>query len=107
MYRFFILCCLIVSLIGCGTVHLNAPKDQSVRLLDKNAATSVRIEKPVWFKWWGGEAIDPPDTATIIKENQLKEVRLYMTNTLEDSLYNVFPGLIGFPRRTLIVEGNK
>ncbi|CAG1771560.1 hypothetical protein BAC3_01905 [uncultured bacterium] len=107
MRQLFKLFCLTLLLTGCGTVHLNAPNDQSVKLLDKNTSTSVHIEKTVWFKWWGSEPIDPPNTATIIKENQLKEVRLYMTNTLMDSLYNVFPGLIGFPRRTLIVEGNK
>ncbi len=98
---------LSLLLTACGTVHLNAPSDQSVKLLDRKAPASVYIEKTVWFKWWGSEAIDPPDTATIIKENQLKEVRLYMTNTLMDGLCNVFPGMIGFPRRTLIIEGNK
>jgi hypothetical protein len=107
MQRLLKLLCVTLLLTGCGTVHLNAPADQSIKLLDRNASTSVHLERTVWFKWWGGEAIDPPDTATIIKENQLKEVRLYMTNTLMDGLCNVFPGMIGFPRRTLIVEGNK
>ena len=29
-----------------------------------------------------------------------------MTNTFVDGLYSVIPGIFGFPRRTLIVEGN-
>ncbi len=107
MLRPFLIISLSAWLTGCGVVHLNAPADQSVRLLTIDAPAKVRLERTVWFKWWGGEPIDPPDTATIIKENELKEVRLYMTNTFVDGLCNVFPGMIGFPRRTLIVEGNR
>lgn len=103
----FILFSITLLTTGCGTMYLNAPTDQSVKLLPKSATTSVHIEKEVWFKWWGSQPIDAPDTATIIKQNQLKEVRLYMTNTLMDGIFNIFPGIIGFPRRTLIVEGNK
>ena len=94
-------------LFGCGTMYLDAPADQSITLLHRYAPTTVRIEQPIWFKWWGGQAIDDPHTATIIQENQLKEVRLYMTNTFVDGLYNIIPGIFGFPRRTLIVEGNR
>ena len=88
-------------------MYLDSPADRSIKLLPKYAPTSVRIEKHIWFKWWGSEPIDNPHTAAIIKENNLCEVRLYMTNTFVDGLFNIFPGLIGFPRRTLIVEGNK
>ena len=94
-------------LTGCGTMYLDTPADQTVKLLPRYTPTSVRIEKKVWFKWWGAEPIDDPQTAAIIKENNLKEVRLYMTNTFTDGLFNIFPGMIGFPRRTLIVEGNR
>lgn len=88
-------------------MYLDAPQDQSIKLLPKYAPAEVRIEQPIWFKWWGAEPIDDPHTATIIKENQLREVRLYMTNTFVDGILNIFPGMIGFPRRTLIVEGNR
>ncbi len=30
-----------------------------------------------------------------------------MTNTFVDGLYSIIPGVFGFPRRTLIVEGNR
>ena len=92
---------------GCGTMYLDAPADQSISLLPEEAPAEVRITKKVWFKWWGNQPIDDPHTATIIKENNLKAVRLYMTNTFTDGLCNIFPGIIGFPRRTLIVEGNR
>lgn len=109
MRRILILLGLLVLSLqtGCGTVYLNSPAGQSVKLLAKSAPAAVRVEKTVWFKWWGGQPIDPPDTAAIIKQHELKEVRLYMTNTFMDGICNVFPGMIGFPRRTLIVEGNR
>ena len=96
-----------ILLGGCGTMHLNAPADQSIKLMSKHEPAEVRIEKKVWFKWWGSEPIDDPQTAETIKQNNLKEVRLYMTNTFVDGIYSVFPGMIGFPRRTLIIEGNR
>ncbi len=94
-------------LSGCGTIHLNAPPSSNITLLSKNVPTSVRIEQKVWFNWWGMEPIDNAQTARIIEENQLKEVRLYMTSTMMDGIFSIFPGMIGFPRRTLIVEGNR
>ena len=103
----FAIIAMMVLMQGCGTMYLDAPTDQSVVLLPEEAPVEMRISKKVWFKWWGKEPIDDPHTATIIKENDLKEARLYMTNTFTDGLCNIFPGIIGFPRRTLIVEGNR
>ncbi len=110
MTRYLTILTILVTGIlvqGCGSMYLDAPKDGSIKVLPRDAATEVRIEKKVWFKWWGAEPWDDPHTAGIIKENNLKEVRLYMTNTFMDGLCNIFPGMIGFPRRTLIVEGNR
>ena len=105
--RYATIIAAVLLLSGCGTMYLNAPPTSNIPMLSKNVPTSVRIEKKVWFKWWGKEPIDDPQTAKIIEDNQLKEVRLYMTNTLADGILNIFPGMIGFPRRTLIVEGNR
>lgn len=91
---------------SCGTMYMDAPADSSVKLLPKDAPTTVRVEEKIWFKWWGSEPITHPHTDEIIAEHQLKEVRLLMTNTFGDGLCNVFPGMIGFPRRTLVIEGN-
>ena len=110
MIRNFFIAGIIASsllLNGCGTLYLNAPDNQSIKLMSKYKPAEVRVEKKIWFKWWGSEPIDIPDTASVIKEKNLKEVRLYMTNTFVDGLYSVFPGMIGFPRRTLIIEGNR
>lgn len=103
--RIIILTCL--TNVGCGTMYLDAPKGSDIKMLPQGVPAQVRIEKKVWFKWWGAEPLDDPHTASIIAENELKEVRLYMTNTFTDGLANIIPGMIGFPRRTLIVEGNR
>jgi hypothetical protein len=100
-------CPLFVS--GCGTLYMNAPPGSDIKLLSRNAPATVKVEKHIWFKWWGGEPLHPEEVhaATIIKEAGLKEARIRMTNTFVDGLYSIIPGVFGFPRRTLIVEGNR
>ncbi len=93
---------------GCGTIYMDAPASPQVRLLPKDAPVSVRVEKKVWFKWWGKEPLDPeaPYASAIIREHRLKEARIRMTNTVGDGIVSAITGIVGFPRRTLIVEGN-
>ena len=96
-------------LTGCGTIYLNAPPGSDVRALTKDAPTAVRVEKKVWFKWWGNEPMNEADVnaATIIEQEGLAEARIRMTNTLADGIITAVSGIVGFPRRTLIVEGNR
>jgi hypothetical protein len=44
--------------------------------------------------------------ATMIERHQLTEVRIRMVNTFADGFISTFTGPVGFPRRTLVVEGN-
>jgi hypothetical protein len=99
----------IFFLTGCGTIYLNAPPGSDVRVLTKDAPTAVRVEKKVWFKWWGKYPMNEADVnaATIIEQEGLTEARIRMTNTLADGLVTAVAGIVGFPRRTLIVEGNR
>jgi hypothetical protein len=108
LVRFYIFLFCALSITGCGTLFMNAPPDSDVKLLSRSAPAAVKIEKHIWFKWWGGEPLHPEEVhaATIIKAEGLKEARITMTNTFVDGLYSVIPGIFGFPRRTLIVEGN-
>lgn len=98
-----------LSMGGCGTLYMNAPPGSEIKLLSRDAPATVKIEKHIWFKWWGGQPLHPEEAhaATIIKDAGLKEARIRMTNTLVDGLYSIIPGAFGFPRRTLIVEGNR
>jgi hypothetical protein len=98
-----------LSMTGCGTLYMNAPTGSDIKLLSRNAPATVKVEKHIWFKWWGGEPLHPEEVqaANIIKDAGLKEARITMTNTFVDGLYSIIPGAFGFPRRTLIVEGNR
>lgn len=97
-----------LSMSGCGTLYMNAPADSDIKLLSRTAPAKVKVEKHIWFKWWGGEPLHPEEVqaANIIEAAGLKEARITMTNTFVDGLYSIIPGMFGFPRRTLIVEGN-
>ena len=90
-------------------MYLSAPSNSSIRLLGENEKAEIKIERHAWFKYWGAEPINPNDVNAwkIIEEQGLKEARIQMTNTLVDGLYSIIPGIFGFPRRTLVVEGNR
>lgn len=103
--RVFSCVLLLVLLGGCGTVYLDGPP--GVRLLASDAPVSVKAQRTVWFWLWGNKPLSDPYAATLIKENGLSEARVTMTNTAADSIISVFTGIVGFPRRTIIVEGNR
>lgn len=107
--KFSTVALIALAVAGCGTLYLSAPPQENVRLLAKNERAEVSVEKHVWFKLWGKTPINPDDVkaSKIIEEQGLKEARLKMTNTFVDGLYSIIPGIFGFPRRTLVVEGNR
>lgn len=100
---------LSLEITGCGVMHLNAPPQSQVRLMSKSEPAEIKVERHAWFKYWGGEPFNSEDVnaSTIIQEYGLKEARIQMTNTFVDGIYSIIPGMFGFPRRTLIVEGNR
>jgi hypothetical protein len=108
MIRMFCLGGIAYALVGCGDIFLDAPHGTQICLMTEKAPAKVKVEQVVWFKYWGNEAFSEPEThaATIIKDNNLKEARIRMVNTVADGLITTFTGPFGFPRRTLVVEGN-
>ncbi|MEY4684430.1 MAG: hypothetical protein RLZ25_889 [Pseudomonadota bacterium] len=90
-------------------MHLNAPPQSQVRLMSQSEPAEIKVERHAWFKYWGGQPLNPEDVnaSSIIQEQGLKEARIQMTNTFVDGIYSIIPGIFGFPRRTLIVEGNR
>ena len=90
-------------------MYLNAPPQSHIRLLSKTEKAEIRIERHAWFNLWGKNPMNPDDVkaSKIIEEQGLKEARIQMTNTFVDGLYSIIPGIFGFPRRTLVVEGNR
>ncbi|RYU59633.1 hypothetical protein EWI61_08350 [Methylolobus aquaticus] len=95
-------------LSGCGDIYLDAPRGAQVNLMPAKKPAQIRDEQVVWFKWWGNEPFHEPEThaATIIERYHLTEARIRMVNTFADGFISFFSGPVGFPRRTLVVEGN-
>ncbi|MGR8935840.1 MAG: hypothetical protein ACU837_15875 [Gammaproteobacteria bacterium] len=95
-------------LTACGDLYLDAPHAANIRLLAEKTPAQVHVKQTVWFKYWGNVPFSEPEThaATIIQAQHLKEARIRMVNTVADCFISVFTGPFGFPRRTLIVEGN-
>ncbi|MGR9107918.1 MAG: hypothetical protein ACU843_13395 [Gammaproteobacteria bacterium] len=95
-------------LTGCGDIYLDAPRGSNILLMSEKEPAEVQAEQVVWFKYWGNEPFLEAEThaATIIQEHNLKRARIRMVNTFADGVISTFTGIVGFPRRTLIVEGN-
>jgi hypothetical protein len=97
---------LVALLPACGTVHFDVPEGRRVKLLARDAKTTVRVERVVWFAGWGAEPLSENHTAPFIAEHGLVEVRLYNEQSLWDTLINMIAGVFSFSRRTMIIEGN-
>lgn len=99
---------IIYLLSGCGDIYLDAPRSSNILLMSENAPAKIHEEQVVWFKYWGNEPFSEAEThaGTIIQKYNLKEARIYMVNTFTDGIISTFTGPFGFPRRTLVVEGN-
>lgn len=104
----FLLLSTCGALAGCGDLYLDAPNGAQVSLMPEKTPAKVRQEQVVWFKYWGNEPFSEPEThaATIIQQHHLEEARIRMVSTFADGFISTFTGPFGFPRRTLIVEGN-
>lgn len=104
----FSLFLMIGSLAGCGEIYLDAPRNAHITLMSEKMPAKIHVEQVVWFKYWGNEPFSETEThaATIIQDQHLKQARIRMVNTLTDGIISTFTAPFGFPRRTLIVEGN-
>jgi hypothetical protein len=97
---------LLLVAAGCGTVHLDAPEGRRVKVLDRDAPTTVHVEETVWYFAWGGVDLSDTHTATIIEKHDLAEVKLHVTYDFSDSLINLFATFLSFSRRRIIIDGN-
>lgn len=97
-----------LTLSACGDIYLDAPRGANIQLMPTDAPAQVHVEQTVWFKYWGNQPFSEPEThaATIIRERNLYQARTRMVNTFADGIISAITGPFGFPRRTLIVEGN-
>lgn len=101
--------CVLTCLIlfpGCGTVRLEVPEGQEVRLLMDGESTEIRVERTVWFWLWGAKPISDNSIKSEIEKHNLKEVRAYTTQTMTDNIVLLVTSFVSITRRTLIIEGN-
>jgi hypothetical protein len=106
MKKAALLLTVLLFLPACGTIHFDVPEGKRVRLLPRDAPTTVRVVQPIWYVGWGAKPLGSNHTAPIIEDHNLKEVKLYNQQSLTDSILNTFTVFLSFSRRTMIVEGN-
>lgn len=99
-----LICFLLFS--SCGTVRLEVPKGQNVRLLMNAESSEIRVERTVWFWLWGAKPISDNSIKSEIEKYNLKEVRAYTTQSMTDNIVTLVTSLVSITRRTLIIEGN-
>lgn len=103
----FSLAVCLVLLSGCGTVRLEIPEGQDVRLLEKTDYAEIRVNRTVWFWLWGGRPISDNTSLQEIEKYQLKEVRMQTEQSMTDNIINILLVWSSVVRRTMTVEGNR
>lgn len=101
--------CILVCLLmfsSCGTVRLEVPKGQDVRLLMVAESSEIRVERTVWFWLWGAKPISDNSIKSEVEKYNFKEVRAYTTQTMTDNIVTLVTSIVSITRRTLVIEGN-
>ena len=104
--RWICLFSCILLLNGCGTVRLEVPEGQDVRLLEQDDYASIRVQRTIWFWLWGARPISDNSTIQEIEEYKLKEVRLQTEQSMTDNITNLLLVWSSIVRRTITIEGN-
>ena len=107
MLRYFCIFICLLMFSSCGTVRLEVPKGQDVRLLMEAESSEIRVERTVWFWLWGAKPISDNSIKSEVEKYNFKEVRAYTTQTMTDNIVTLVTSIISITRRTLVIEGNK
>ena len=104
--RFIVVLCTALLVSSCGTVRVEVPEGQQVRLLAEEESAEIRVERTVWFWLWGGKAISDNSIKSDIEKYKLTEVRAFTVQTMTDNILLIVTSFVSIVRRTLVVEGN-
>lgn len=104
--RFIVVLCAALLVSSCGTVRVEVPEGQQVRLLAEGESAEIRVERTVWFWLWGGKAISDNSIKSDIEKYKLTEVRAFTVQTMTDNILLIVTSFVSIVRRTLVVEGN-
>ena len=106
MLRYFCIFICLLMFSSCGTVRLEVPKGQDVRLLMEAESSEIRVERTVWFWLWGAKPISDNSIKSEVEKHNFKEVRAYTTQTMTDNIVTLVTSIVSITRRTLVIEGN-
>lgn len=93
-------------LLGCATVKINAPAGESVTLISETETTTFKTTKRVWYVLWGLVPITNNSTDEMIKQYNLKKVRVTTQFDIVDYLIAFFLGGLTIQTKTVIIEGS-
>lgn len=96
----------IVLFSNCGTVLVNAPAKEDVRLMSETEASSFKTKMKCWYVLWGLVPISNNSTADIIAKHQLKNTRVKTYYSFVDFLINMVLGSFTIYTNTVEIEGN-
>ena len=108
--RSILLITISLLLTGCFTTTLVAPENMPVRILPQNERASFQTEFKDWYIFAGIIPIYRHDLATLIKDEQLVEVRVRTEDRISDGVITFATEMLGFILpifpQSLVVEGN-
>lgn len=97
---------ITVFITNCGTVLVNAPPREDIRLLSETESASFKTSMKTWYVLWGLVPITNNSTADIIAKHQLKNVKVKTYYSVVDFLIGALLGGFSIYTRTTEIEGN-
>ncbi len=97
---------ITVFITNCGTILVNAPPKEDIRLLSETEPTSFKTSMRTWYVLWGLVPITNNSTADIIAKHQLKNVKVKTYYSFVDYVIAAFLGGFTIYTKTTEIEGN-
>ena len=95
---------------GCFRIEVYAPHGPPVKLLPRDADTSVSRQTRTWFGVLGAVPVDNTQPGEIMAREDMRAVRVRVTDTIPDALIGAVHLVFlatGFCVQTYVVEGNR
>lgn len=94
-------------LLNCGTVLVNAPAGEDIKLLSEADATTVKTTMRCWFLLYGLVPVSGNSTDEVIAKSGLNNVKVRTYYGIVDIIIDVFLGWLTIHTRTVEIEGTK
>jgi hypothetical protein len=94
-----------LMLISCSVVYVKAPQGKTVTLMS-NEPTSIKIPMRNWYLLWGLIPLTTNNTAAMIGQANIGQVRVKTYYTPLDFILNIPLAVISLHCNTVLLEGN-